>query len=253
MHSCKNRKKEYHPRRNCAILMDMDIIMQDSSILVCVKPVGVLSTDVPGGLPELLREALGDPGANVRTVHRLDQVAGGLMVLARTRRAASELGGQIMAGHFEKEYLAVVHGHPAERGRLTDLLLRDRARRRTLVVDTPRKGAQEAVLDYTVLGTTEALALVRVTLLTGRTHQIRVQFSSRGLPLVGERKYASLPEECGLALWSARLAFDHPRSGERIDLRLPPPEIWPWTAFPQAAYEDLCNREGSTYGVHNGA
>lgn len=211
----------------------MEVVLLDNRIAVCVKPAGAPSTDEPGGVPELLRAELGDPRACALTVHRLDRVTGGLMVLARTHAAASILSRQITEGRFEKEYLAVLCGVPeAERGTLRDLLLRDRARRMTLVTDTPAKGAQEAVLDYRVLETAGRRSLVRVRLRTGRTHQIRAQFAARGLPLAGDRKYGAPPEEeRGLGLWSCRLAFDHPQSGKRIDLTLPPPRVWPWTEF----------------------
>ena len=210
----------------------MEFLICDNSIVVCVKPSGVRSTDEPGGVPELVRTALGEPGAEVRTVHRLDQVVGGAMVLARSKAAASELGRQIMSRRFEKEYLAVVHGAPeTDAGTFTDLLWRSKPERKTYVVTEPGKDVQEAVLDYEVLGKTGALSLVRITLRTGRTHQIRCQFSSRGLPLVGDRKYSTLQDGCGIALWSHRVAFDHPDTGERIDLRLAPPAVWPWTAF----------------------
>ena len=126
----------------------MELIYQDRDILVCIKPARVLSTDEPGGLPDLCREALGDPEADVRTVHRLDRVVSGLMVLARNAQAASELSRQIRENEFEKEYLAVVHGAPEAQGRLTDLLLRDKRERKTYVVTEPAKGVQEAVLDY---------------------------------------------------------------------------------------------------------
>ena len=210
----------------------MEFVFCDNSIIVCVKPAGVLSTDEPGGVPSLAREALGDPNAEVHTVHRLDQVVGGAMVLARSKAAASALGQQVMSRRFEKEYLAVVHGAPeADAGTFTDLLWRSKPERKTYVVAEPGKDVQEAVLDYEVLGKTGALSLVRITLRTGRTHQIRCQFSSRGLPLVGDRKYSTLQDGCGIALWSHRVAFDHPDTGERIDLRLAPPAVWPWTAF----------------------
>ena len=110
----------------------MDIIYQDKDILVCVKPAGVLSTDEPGGLPDLIRRELGDPDANVRTVHRLDRTVSGLMVLARRSKAASELSRQIREGEFQKEYVAVIHGNPAgEQGMLRDLLLRNKQERKT--------------------------------------------------------------------------------------------------------------------------
>jgi 23S rRNA pseudouridine1911/1915/1917 synthase len=209
----------------------MEILYLDSDILVCVKPARVLSTDEPGGLPELLREALGDAKADIRTVHRLDRVVSGLMVLARNAKAASELSRQIRDGEFEKEYLAVVHGIPEERGTLRDLLGRDKARRMTYVAFEPAKGVQEAVLHYQHLGFVEGLSKVRIQLETGRTHQIRVQFSSRKFPLVGERKYAELEDPCEIALWSYRLGFTHPRTGERVEFTNEPPASYPWNLF----------------------
>ena len=126
----------------------LDILYADRDILVCIKPARVLSTDEPGGLPSMVRAALNDGNADVRTVHRLDRVVSGVMVLARNAKAASELSRQIRDGEFEKEYLAVVHGHPEEpEGTLTDLLYRDKARRMTMVASQPAKGVQEAVLD----------------------------------------------------------------------------------------------------------
>jgi len=208
----------------------MHIVWMDEDVIVCVKPAGVLSTDEPGGMPELLRMELGDPAADIRTVHRLDRAVSGLMLLSRGGEAASALSRQIREGSFEKEYLAVVHGAPPERGELCDLLLRDRARKMTFVVPERGKGVQEAVLDYAVQGRGEDMSLVCIHLHTGRTHQIRVQFASRGFPLYGERKYCTAPDDCALALWSHRLGFCHPASGERMHFELPPPAVWPWTA-----------------------
>ena len=201
----------------------------DEDILVCLKPARVLSTDEPGGVPDLAREALGDPKADVRTVHRLDRVVSGLMVLARNGKAASELSRQIRDNEFEKEYMAVVHGMPdTQTGTLRDLLGRDKARKMTFVASEPAKGVQEAVLDYSLLNTAENMSRVRIRLHTGRTHQIRVQFASRNLPLVGERKYSELDDPCEIALWSYRLAFTHPRTGERMEFSHQPPEVYPW-------------------------
>ena len=208
----------------------MEMIYMDKDILVCVKPARVLSTDEPGGLPELLRQELGDPRADVRTVHRLDRVVSGLMVLARNAEAASELSRQIRENEFEKEYMAVVHGEPPESsGTFRDLLGRDKARRMTFVAQEPGKGIQEAVLDYRVLSSAEGLSKVRIRLHTGRTHQIRVQFASRGMPLVGERKYDTREDPCQIALWSCFLGFTHPATGERMEFFLEPPEDHPWT------------------------
>lgn len=208
----------------------MQILYQDPDVLVVVKPARVLSTDEPGGVPDLAREALGDTKADVRTVHRLDRVVSGLMVLARNAKAASELSRQIREDQFQKEYMAVVHGCPDQaEGRLWDLLRRDKARRMTFVTRDEGKGVQAASLRYQVIGQGGGLSKVRIQLETGRTHQIRVQFSSRGMPLVGERKYATLEDDCEIALWSCRVGFVHPTTGEVMDFFLEPPAVYPWT------------------------
>ena len=210
----------------------MELLYQDEALVVAVKPAGVRSTDEPGGMPELVRQTLGDPGADVRTVHRLDQVVSGLMVLARSAQAASILSRQVREGGFGKDYLAVCHGVPQpSAGRMRDLLTRDKAERKTYVTHTPGKGVQEAVLDYVNLKTLQDLSLVQIRLQTGRTHQIRCQFSSRDLPLVGDRKYSTLPDDCPIALWSWRLAFSHPLTGQAVSFTKLPPEIDPWTRF----------------------
>ena len=208
----------------------MEILYRDDRVAVCVKPAGVLSTDEPGGLPELLREALGV--SVVKSIHRLDRTVGGVMVYALTRRAASDLGGQIAAGMFRKEYLAVVHGVPgAESGVMRDFLLRDSERRMTFITQERTPEAQEAVLEYRVLEESGGLSLLSVLLHTGRTHQIRCQLSGRGLPIVGDRKYGRPDEAQGIALWSRGIGFSHPRTGERLSFTREPPVLWPWDLF----------------------
>ena len=209
----------------------MEILYRDQAILICVKPAGVLSTDEPGGLPELLRRELGDEKAEIRTVHRLDRVVGGLMVLGCSAEAASELSRQMREGAFHKEYLAVVHGETPEAGSLRDLLWRDKARKMTFVTEKPGKGVQEALLDYETLARAAGMSLVRIRLHTGRTHQIRCQFAARGWALAGERKYDTREDPWPLALWSARIHFRHPETGEALDYHLPPPETEPWSFF----------------------
>ena len=184
----------------------MDILYQDNRIAVCLKPPGVLSTDEPGGMPSLLRAALGTDC--VRTVHRLGAAVGGVMVFARSRMAASILSGQIREHRFQKEYLAVVHGALPAEGRMQDFLLRDRCDGLTRVAEAGTPGAKEARLSYRVLARIDDK-----TLETGRTHQIRVQFSARGHALLGDRKYG-LGETGGIALWSCRIGFFHPETGE---------------------------------------
>lgn len=207
----------------------MEILYTDNQIVVCVKPAGVLSTDEPGGLPELLRRELGTE--NIRTVHRLDRAVGGLMLLARTRHAAGDLGRQVMGGGIGKEYFALCEGSPEEEsGSMLDNLWRSRSERKTYALPEATAETQEARLDYEVLERREGLSAVRIKLHTGRTHQIRAQFSSRGLPLHGDRKYGG-GGEGGVALWSCALRFAHPKTGERMEVFRLPPEESPWNEF----------------------
>lgn len=208
----------------------VEICYQDADILVCVKPPRVLSTDEPGGLPELLRTQLGE--GDIRTVHRLDRVVSGMMVLARNSRSASILSKQISNGTFQKTYLAVLHGIPQEKvGVMEDLLGRDKARKMTYVAREAGKGIQSASLSYRVVGITETMSKVEIQLHTGRTHQIRVQFASRGLPLVGERKYSTLDDRCEIALFSQSVGFFHPGSEKWMCFAHDLPQGYPWNLF----------------------
>ena len=208
----------------------MDIVYMDEDIIVCVKPSRVLSTDEPEGLPDLLRRQLGDAEADIRTVHRLDRVVSGLMVLARNGDAASDLSRQIRESCFEKTYQAVLHGCLREKqAPLSDLLGRDKARKMTFVAREPGKGIQEASLSYQLINQNGELSRVKIRLHTGRTHQIRVQFASRGYPLVGERKYSTNQDPCEIALWSYSLGFNHPRTKKPMVFCKEPPLVYPWT------------------------
>ena len=199
----------------------MKVLYQDNRVFVCLKPPGIVSTDEPGGMPAQIRAVLGDERACVRTVHRLDAAVGGVMVFARSRVAAELLSQQMREHRFEKEYLAVVTGRPeAAEGTLM-----------ARVGQGPGQDVKEAVLDYRVLGTAEGLSLLRIRLHTGRTHQIRVQFASRGMPLAGDRKYGAAETDFPIALWSYRVRFFHPQTGLAAEFSHLPPELAPWQSF----------------------
>lgn len=203
------------------------ILYQDSSLIVCIKPVGVEAEGE--GMPRLLERQL---GGSVFCVHRLDKAVGGLMVYARTGQAAAALSAAVSRREMEKEYFCVAAGAPEPpQGLMCDLLYRDAARNKSFVVKRPRRGVKEAELAYTLLERGEGSSLVRVSLHTGRSHQIRVQFASRAMPLLGDGKYGSRERRCTIALWSCRLAFRHPLSGEPMVFTALPPAAYPWDSF----------------------
>ena len=219
----------------------MNILYEDRELLLCEKPAGIISEE--GGLPALLREQTGSP--EIYCVHRLDRETGGLMVYAKTRQAAASLSAAITEGRLQKEYWAVVPGMPEEEAVLRDLLYRDKAKNKSFVVRRMRRGVREAELQYRRVAVREGLSLLRIQLKTGRSHQIRVQFASRGMPLLGDKKYGSDRRDCALALFSTALSFPHPRSGELLSRRLQPPEAWPWTLFAQELWNDNTEKEKS--------
>ncbi len=193
----------------------MHILYEDDRIVVIEKPIGVLSEDMPA----LLRQELHT--ACFRTVHRLDAQVGGLMVLARSVKAASLLSEQMAQRQFHKEYLAVVCGDVPERGQLRDYLARNTKEGLTYVADGPSKEAKEALLSYETVAKRDGLTMIRVRLHTGRTHQIRVQFASRGWPLYGDKKYGKAEKE-SIALFCCRLGFTHPQTDEEMNFTLSP-------------------------------
>ena len=214
----------------------MDILFADNRILVCVKPAGVVSAgDEAGSMVDLLRKALGSETACVRSVHRLDAQVSGLMVFARSQAAASILSEEIREKEFKKEYLAVVRGaFEAPEGQMEDLLWYNRSLRKARVMEGPGRDVKRALLSYEALGYSEAenASLVKIRLHTGRTHQIRVQFSARDHALLGDRKYgAGEFDRCNIALWSWRLSFLHPQSMERVTFCQTPPAVFPWSLF----------------------
>ncbi len=203
----------------------MKVLYRDKDIVVCVKPSGVLSAaDASGAdnLPDMLKKDLGV--SEVFPIHRLDREVSGLMVYALSKRAAAALSAQA-ADHtqFVKEYIALVGGKPEEdEGVLEDLLFKDSSKNKTYVVKRERRGVKKAKLGYTVLEKRDDCSLVRIRLYTGRTHQIRVQFASRKMPLLGDRKYGGAVRADGIALYSVALHFIHPITRESLHFELLP-------------------------------
>lgn len=205
------------------------VLYQDADIVVCVKPAGMVSQDSGDqGLPAMLKAQLN--AKYIGVIHRLDREVGGIMVYALNQRAAAGLSKAVQEHWFEKRYFAVLNGVPEqETAVLEDLLYHDKARNKTYVVNRQRNGVKPAKLEYSALETVDGKTLVNVLLHTGRTHQIRVQFASRKLPLTGDRKYGGPAGDMGL--WSYRLAFKHPITGMPLNFTELPPEGEPWNLF----------------------
>lgn len=215
--------------------MDESVILHaERSFLVCRKPVGV---ECEHELPALLAEEMKCKADSLYCIHRLDRAVGGVMVWARTPKAAAELSRQVQEKALKKAYFAVCSGIPTpDTGEMRDLLFKDSVKQKSFAVSSSRRGVKEALLDYRVLQTAalngSPAALVRVTLHTGRFHQIRCQFATRGHPLLGDGKYGSRERGCTTALWSCRLAFFHPETHAPLVFEAAPPRVFPWNRFP---------------------
>ena len=191
----------------------MEILYSDKQIAVCVKPVGL---DSEAEVPAALKEQL---GGEIFPIHRLDKNVGGVMVYARTKQAAANLSKAVQEGTMVKEYVAMVHGTPPEHGDWEDLLWKDSKKNKVFVVKRQRGGVKKARLEFRRLTEGET-SLVYVRLHTGRSHQIRVQFSSRGFPLVGDHKYGSRDEKAEPMLFSCRITFPY-RGENQVFEKLP--------------------------------
>lgn len=224
--------------------MRIPIIYEDNHLLVVNKPANILSqADITGDedmltlLKQDIKLRYNKPGnVFLGLVHRLDRPVGGVMVFAKTSKAASRLSDQIRRREFDKIYLAVVHGKPKGAGRLKHYLVKDPNTNTVSVVDRNMDNAKEAVLDYQVLDSTGDLSLVRVNLITGRSHQVRIQFATIGHPLYGDQKYGAKVNKPGqqIALFCQQITFQHPTRKEPMTFTQLPDRVHPWNLFAEA-------------------
>lgn len=222
--------------------MEIPILHEDNHILVVEKPINVpvqedrsKDADLLNMLKQDIKERYDKPGNTyLALLHRLDRPVGGAMVFAKTSKAASRMADKIRSNRMSKQYLAIIRGLPEqEQGILEDYIVKDRQKNQVRIATKTEKKAKKAVLDYQVLATSKALSLIKINLHTGRPHQIRIQFSSRGYPLYGDQKYGVKQNQVGqqIALWSYQLAFDHPVKQDQTVCRSFPPNRYPWNIW----------------------
>ena len=227
----------------------MKILYEDKYLLLCEKPVGVesqVSSKNKEDMPTLLSGYRRDKGEDtyIWVVHRLDVATGGAMIYSKRSDMTGKLSALVQSGDYKKVYLAVVHGEPAEQsGEMRDLLYHDKMKNKSFVCDKKRNGVKEAILNYRVLEVAEnengeKMSLVEVELVTGRTHQIRVQFASRKLPLVGDGKYGSRDNHATCALWSHKVELVHPITKKIILAESMPQNGYPWSLFGSLNFDD---------------
>ena len=213
----------------------INIIYEDNHLLVVEKPINVpVQADKSGDedlltmLKKYLKEKYNKPGdVYLGLVHRLDRPVGGVMVFAKTSKAASRLSKQVQKHEFKKIYMAVIEGKVSDSGTFKDKLKKDEKTNITRVSED----GKEAELSYNLIGFVNNLSLVRISLKTGRSHQIRVQFSSRKIPLYGDQKYNPKAVKDQIALFASKLEFKHPVTKEIMSFELPLPERYPFTLF----------------------
>ena len=214
----------------------MDILYSDNHLVICVKPSGVLSQGDGSNDADMVTLLSEHFNTTIYPVHRLDRNTGGIMVFAKNERAAGKLSELIQNKDcFIKEYLAVAEGKTEEKGEMNDLLYKSTKDNKAYIVKKERKGVKKALSEFWTKETVEtekgSRSLVLVRLYTGRFHQIRVQFASRKMPLAGDGKYGSKDNGCEVALWSHRIAFEHPFTGEKMDFLSKPEAAYPWNLF----------------------
>lgn len=220
-------------------MTDIPVLYEDNHLLVVCKPPNLPTQADRSGDPDLLtllkadiRRRYDKPGAvYLGMVHRLDRPVGGLVVFARTSKAAGRLSAQLRDHDLGRTYLAIVRGAPPDQARLMDYLLKDEAANMVRVAGAETPQAKQAILNHRCLARAEGLALLEVTLDTGRSHQIRVQLSHAGHPLWGDARYGNGRPGEQIALWGAALRLTHPTRGQPLCLTAPPPDTPPWTLF----------------------
>ena len=213
------------------------VIYEDNHLLVVEKPVNILSQgdntnddDMVNLLKKYLKEKYNKPGnVFVGLVHRLDRPVGGCMVFAKTSKAASRLSEEIRNNNFHKTYLAVIQGTMPKEGKLEDYLIKDNNKNISYIA-TKDKGKYSA-LEYKIVNTKNNLSLVEINLITGRSHQIRLQFASRNHPLLGDSKYGNNPSNINIALFAKSITFTHPTTKEKLTFTLDIPNRYPFNIF----------------------
>ena len=220
----------------------MKNLYEDKYLILCEKPVGVESQRSSRGGEDMLtqlekyRREKGEDGY-VGLVHRLDTATGGAMIYSKRKDMTGKLSALVQSHDYKKTYLAVIHGAPEmPMGEMRDFLFHDKMKNKSYVCAGKRSGVKEAILNYCVLATVvqetgEKMSLVEIKLVTGRTHQIRVQFASRKMPIVGDGKYGSRDKGANMSLWSHRVEFIHPRTKKQICAESLPPQNYPWSLF----------------------
>ena len=216
----------------------INILYEDNHVLCVVKPANLpvqadntKDEDLLTLDKQYLKEKYNKPGnVYLGLVHRLDRPVGGAMILAKTSKAANRLSESIRVRAIDKVYYAILDGVPKKQSdTLVDYLTKDT--KTNMVSVTNAKVGKKSILHYQVLATKNGHTLVEIHLETGRPHQIRVQFASRNLPLVGDQRYNKNAKKVQIALWAVSLTFPHPTTKDKITIHSDPPEIWPWTEF----------------------
>ena len=206
---------------------NINIIFEDENIVVCLKPRGIISQEDSSGKESMISILKEKCDSEIFPIHRLDREVAGVMVFAKNKQSAANLNAQMVNGGFVKEYIAIVHSKPQEEsGIFCDLLFKDSKKNKSYVVKRDRKGVKKASLEYNLIETFSVndviLSKIRIKLHTGRTHQIRVQFASRKMPRIADKKYGANDDFKNIGLWSYKITFFHPKTKEILSFNCEP-------------------------------